>query len=263
MIIGQEHLKEPGRDRFGRPVVLGTARQRASTFAKVLDTPGGLPAWYGRQTALGLAGSPDLLAEVSTLKATDKTRLDQVVSAAMEKSDSFAGRRMGSALHSAADLIDQGESLDNLPESLVTGATVYKEAIRDLDPVASELFVYSERFDVAGSLDRLFVTPDEETIVGDLKTTTSPDSAKYNAVAWALQVAAYATGKPYCAEHGLMEWEDLGLEEPSLELATIIHYPQGQDYATRYDVDLGNALRAADIAVRVRSLRKYRFLTLS
>jgi hypothetical protein len=123
------------------------------------------------------------------------------------------------------------------------------------------LFVFSERFDVAGSLDRLFLTADGVPVIGDLKTSKDTSGARYNALAWAIQVAAYATGRPYCAERGLLDWADLDLPTPSLERGIILNVIRGAGACSRFTVDIAAGLHAADLAVRVRNARKYAFLT--
>ena len=252
-------LEPVDRDRWGRPKTsLGTLT-RASTVAKALDDQQGLMNWIARQTAIGLATSTDLIAEAATADPDDNKRLDKVAKAAQERAKSGAGASLGTAIHSAIEMVDRGESTDHLPPSIVADAKAATAVIAHagMEPLAAELFVTNQELSVGGSFDSL-VKGQSKAAILDFKTTApkSYDVAAYGGLAWAIQLALYAHSQPYCAERGQLRWADLDLPEPNWDVAMVCLITRGHAEAKLYTVDINAGWEFAKLAIAARNARK-------
>ena len=252
---------EPERDRWGRPLIDGVPFTRASTLAKALDDQSGLIGWKARQVAVGLARSPDLVALAATA-AGDRRRLDDVVERATDRAGAGAGRDLGTAIHQATELLDRGHDTAGLPAELLRDAIAYRDALQraGLTPAAAELFLVNRDLQAAGSADRILLDRDGRAIVGDLKTGSSEDPAyaiRYSALAWATQIATYATSVPFTAA-GEQTWESLGLPTPDASIGFVFYIPRGSGTCHLIEIDLDAGLAAAQLAVEVRRFRSSR-----
>ena len=252
----------PERDRWDRPVIDGQPHTRISTLAKTLSDQTSLIAWASRMTAVGLAQSDDLVAAVATTSATDRYALDKLVERAQERAQARRGATMGTALHSATQMADEGVSEALWPAGVRADVEAYRDACahHKLRPLACEVFVVCPELRAAGTLDRIMQGP-TRALVADLKTSGNPDSAKYEALAWAIQVATYAHGHPWHHDHGHMTWDQLGLPQPDLRRGLVIHITQGTAKVAMHSVDLTLGWQAAHLATQVRDMRKAKTLT--
>jgi len=250
------HIDIP-RDRWGRPTIDGRTYTRVSTLAKVLDDTRALLNWNARITAVGLAKSEDLIAAVATTDPDDKKALDRLVEQAKERAASSAKATIGTATHAATELLDRGDDLDGLPDKVKGDAQAYRAAItaHGLTPLAAEMFVVCDEVNAAGSFDRLLAGP-SRTLIGDIKTSGNPDTHKYAALAWAIQLATYAHSRPWIPGRGIVDWADLGLPEPDRERGLIIHIVQGTGQVRLHSVDLAAGWVAAKLADEVLAVRK-------
>jgi hypothetical protein len=248
---------EPPRDRWSRPVIDGRSYTRVSTLAKTLDDTRALLDWNARVTAVGLAKSEDLIAAVATTDPDDKKALNKIVEQAKERAASTAKATIGTATHAATEMIDRGEDLNGLPAAVKADAYAYREvcASHGLQPLAAELFVVCDEVNAAGSFDRLFQGP-SRVLIGDLKTSANPDTAKWAGLAWAIQLATYAHAKPWIPGRGIVEWADLGLPTPDTERGVVIHVMQGTGEARLHSIDLAAGWVAARLADEVLAMRK-------
>lgn len=249
---------EVPRDRYGRPLIAGTAHTRASTLAKTLDDTRALLDWNARQSVIGLCRSHDLIALAATTDPGDKVTLNRIVEQAKERAATTAAASIGTATHTATEILDRGESLDGLPETVKADAQAYRAKLRgySLLPLAAEMFVVCEELVVAGSFDRLLAGP-SRTLIGDIKTSGNPDTHKYAGLAWAIQLAVYAHAKPWTPERGIVEWSDLGLPVPDQHRGVVIHIVQGTARVRLHSVDLDAGWLAAKLAAEVRDMRKF------
>jgi hypothetical protein len=249
------------RDRWERPIIDGTPYARASTIANALDDQHNLINWAARMAVVGMATSPDLIAAAATTAADDKKALDQIADAARERAKSRAGATIGTAIHTATEMLDLGENISILPIEIRQAAHAYKALIEaaHLTPLAAECFVVNHELQTAGTFDRLLQGPNR-VVVGDVKTGGNPDAVKYSALSWAIQIAVYANAQPWHPEHGVVTWADLGLPEPSLTHGLVIHVVQDTADAHLYSIDLEAGYAAAKIARTVYDLRKVKGL---
>lgn len=247
----------PDRDRWDRPVIDGKTYTRVSTLARTLSDQTALIDWSARMTAVGLAQSEDLVAAVATTSPTDKWALDKLTRQAQERAQARRGATMGTALHAATHMADEGVSEALWPAGVRADVDAYQTILarHGLVPLAAELFVVCEELGAAGTLDRILQGPNR-VLVADLKTSGNPDSAKYEGLAWAVQVATYAHGTPWHQNYGHMSWESLGLPEPDLERGLVVHLIQGKAETSLYSVDLAVGWEAAHLAAQVRAMRK-------
>jgi len=245
------------RDRWGRPTIDGRTYTRVSTLAKVLDDTRALLDWNARQAVVGLARSHDLIALAATTDPSDKTTLNKIVAQAKERAASTAAASIGTATHTATELLDRGDSIDGLPEAIQRDAHAYREAVtaRGLHPLAAETFVVCDEVNAAGTFDRLYAGP-SRVLIGDIKTSGNPDTHKYAGLAWAIQLAVYAHAKPWLPGRGVVEWADLGLPEPDKERGVVIHVVQGTGEVRLHSVDLAAGWVAAKLADDVLAVRK-------
>lgn len=248
---------EVARDRWGRPLIDGKPHTRTSTLAKALDETANLMKWKARMTAIGLASAPDLIALVSTRDASDSSGLNELVERACERAGANRGADLGTAIHSATELVDYGEPTAHLPAPILNDALAYRRAIdaAGLEPLCGEVFCVNATFTSAGTFDRLVRDADGNVHILDVKTGGNPDAYKWSGLAWAMQTAVYATAKPYDPHKGVMEWSDIDMPEPQPVTGIIAHIVQGTGVCRLLKVDVQTGLRAAHLATQVRELR--------
>ena len=245
------------RDRWGRPVIDGTTYLRPSSLAKTLEDQNGLIAWKARMTALGLSRNPDLLALVATTDPSNSKALNGIVERAAERAGSTGGRDTGTAIHAATEAVDYGEDISHMPADLQADALAYRAARESLGltPLAAEVFVVNSYIGAAGTFDRLVIGDGLHPLVTDLKTGSKDDpeyAAKYNAVAWSIQLATYA----YATPHGF-PWSDIGGGAgPNLDVGIVWYIPRGLGKCYPIHLDLEAGWSLAQTAKAVYDARK-------
>jgi len=250
------------RDRWGRPTINGRTYTRVSTLAKVLDDTRALLDWNARQTAIGLARSEDLIAAVTTTSPDDKTTLNKIVNQAKERAATEAKATLGTAIHTATEMLDLGQPLDGIPDKVQVDAHAYQATCRmiGLTPLAAEMFITCDEVNAAGSFDRLMLGPGR-VLIADLKTSGNTDTHKYAALSWAIQLAVYAHGQPWHPDHGQQTWADLGLPTPDQDRGLIIHIVQGTGQVRLHSIDLRLGWQAAHTADEALEYRRWKNIT--
>lgn len=253
---------DPPRDQWDRPLIDGVAYTRASTLAKALDDQGALIQWSARMAITGLARSKDLIAATAATDVDDKQALNRLVDRAKDRAQSMAKADIGTAIHAVTVMLDRGLSVDGQPDGVLTSAHAYQQAMRvkNLKPLAAEVFVVCHELKAAGSFDRLLQGP-TRVLIGDLKTSANPNVVRYSALSWAVQLTVYAHGTPWLPDRGYVTWAQLGLPEPDKRRGLVIHVPQGTNMARLYSIDLEAGWQAAILATQVRDWRNRRDLT--
>ena len=251
---------DPPRDRWGRPKIDGVSYTRASTLAKALEDQSGLIKWAARMTALGMSRNPDLVALAATTPPDDKQALDDIAERAKERAGATTGRDTGTSIHAATEMLDCAEDVSHLPADLLRDARAYQAACEaeSLTPVLAETFVVNDRMGAAGSFDRLlWDDAGERYVIGDIKTGSSDDPQyvlRYQALAWAMQLAIYAGGRPW---HGVwQEWADLDVATPDQTRGVIFYIARGSGvcHPLWLDLDVGRA--GAQLAADVRAIKR-------
>jgi hypothetical protein len=250
------------RDGLGRPKIIPTdggpakGYQRISNFSKALDDGYGLPPWYGRMTALGVARNAALLAQASVLTKSkeDKPKLNALVESAMNIAGAYDNRELGTALHRLAETADLGGDLSGVLPALMPDLDAYMEATSQLKVLAVEQFVVVDEFKVAGTFDRLYQLPDGRVVVGDLKT--GHDAPKYP-LSIAVQCGLYANGSLYDPETA----NRIPLTGVSTDVALLVHLPAGTGTCDLYLLDIRGAMAAAQVAQGIAAWRKKKLAT--
>jgi hypothetical protein len=246
------------RDQYDRPLINGKPYTRVSTLAKTLDDTSNLQKWSNRMTALGVAQHPTLAADLADKTPDDKRTVDLLVEQAKQHVDAHKGARKGTSIHYITELLDYGEPVDDVDGEDLADARAYHAAVRalNMEPVAAECFVANTHVRAAGTFDRL-VKHDAGYVVTDIKTGNSADpkyAAKYNSLAWSMQLATYANAQPW--SDGFLRWEDWGFTTPYTKLGVVWYIPRGSGVCHPITVDLEAGWAAAKLAAQVLQIRR-------
>lgn len=258
--LAQAAEPEPERDRWGRYLIVDpdtgkkVARQRVTTFAKILADTYNLERWSQRMTAKGLANRADLLAQVAAASIEDKDTLNRIVEEAKEAAGSSVGRNLGSALHSFTERIDRGEPNVVAPAPLDLDLDAYRQAMTAAGvkaiPGLIERVVVVPAVEVAGTFDRI-LTCDQWALprIGDVKSAQE----MYGWLEVAIQLACYAHATSI---YDLRDQTHQPMPEVDQEVAVVMHLPAGKGTCTLYEVDITAGWEMAQIAAEVRDARK-------
>lgn len=161
------------RDRWGRPLVAqpdGTRKPytRCTTLVGAAEDMFNVNRWERRMVALGLADRKDLLLAVAAHRE-DKTRLNKLCEEAKGAARGSAAATTGTAIHALTELVDSGRPLPTLPDDVTRSLDAYTEATADLKAIAIEQHLVNDRYQVAGTADRI-VSYHGHRVVMDLKT---------------------------------------------------------------------------------------------
>lgn len=248
----------------GQPKIGPRYYTRVSSLAKYLDDQGNLIHWMGKMAARGIALSPDLQALAATTDMGDRDKWRDIVDRAKDRAGGNSGADLGTGIHSATEMLDLGQSLEDLPADLRADAEAYGAALdkQGLTPLAGEMFVVNEAVKSAGSFDRLVACQDGPPAILDVKTINADKDAeyacRYNGVAWSIQIATYAHARPYDGIFGASEWSDYDLPAPGLERGWVAVIRRGAGTCDLVEVDLTAGWRMAQLAASVRDARKAR-----
>lgn len=246
------------RDRWGRPLIqpiqpLGAKKvgyTRATTIAKTLDDGEGLTKWKQRQTALGIAARPDLLAAVASTSTDDKTTLSRIVDQAMEAAGSSAAATTGTAIHAFTERHDRGLDLGHVPDDIAPDVQAYIDVMASsgLKVLEVEKFLVNHPNKIAGTTDRI-VELDGKRYIADVKTSQSIDFH----LAFAMQLSIYAHSQPYDLDTDTTGVWD---QAPETNAGLIIHVPSHAGTASIHWIDLKAGWAAVQLALKVREWRK-------
>jgi len=256
----QRIISEPvPRDGWGRPKIDGTAYTRASTLASTFDDGYNLGRWKARMTALGISRSPELIGLAATATEDDWALLNDVAERAMDRAGGSRGRDIGTTVHSVSEMLDYGESTAGISQEILADGKAYQRCCQELGltPVLAEQFVVNKTLKAAGTFDRL-LTDGDEYFIADLKTgganKTAENAAKWSGLAWSIQTATYAWGRPW-ANGSYRKWDELGVRTPSKERALILFIPRGSGICFPIWIDIVVGRQAARLASKVRAIK--------
>lgn len=248
------HNAEIPRDRWGRPMVLEPtggkrakriAYRRVTTFVGVTDDMTGLMKWHGRQVALGMGQRPDLVLAAAAANPADKKVLGDIADKAKEAAMSSAAADIGTALHAFTERIDRGETLGHVPAEYRADLDAYRRATENIEWRGIETFRVYDKWQVAGTADRIGLFPHCERLrIADIKT----GNIEYSIGKIAMQLAMYARSVPY----------DIGTDKRGtdpgdidLNRGVIIHLPAGQGRCELIEVDIAAGWGACLIARQI------------
>lgn len=248
------------RDRYGRPMVTppdGGAAQPYSRFSShgaCLEDRFGLERWKIRTAGKGLATRADLFAQMAATPAEDTQRLDALMEQALEAGGGSVGANLGTALHEFAQHVDNGAiTTAEIPAPWAADIAAYRDTLAaaglTVEPGLVEVSLVHDGLRLAGTADRFLRRPDGRLVCADLKTGKAIGP---NPLAYAVQLAAYATAQGYDIPTGRRY--DLGDVDHTVGL--LIHVPAGRGECHLVEVDLVAALEAAHVATIVKQWQK-------
>ena len=256
---------EPGRDRWGRPLVempdgRVEACKRASSISGFLDDKSGLIPWGQTNALRGIVLQPHLRAALSAIKPDDDKGLKALAKRSAEAGKSSEGADLGTAIHAACEDIALGRDTSGYPSDILADAQAALDALDEAgyEVLATESFVASPELAVAGTFDLLLRSPNGTVMIGDFKSYGAGkkyDVASYSALAWAVQLGVYANSTPYCSEAGWQDWQDFG-GVPSRTGAVVVHIERGSAKAALYGVDISKGYKYAVLALEIADARK-------
>lgn len=244
---------------------------RVSTLAKALSDGNALADWKCAQTAVGVAGRPDLQA-LALASRDDKRALRDVVQSAMSAAGADSAANRGTAIHAATEAVDAGQNIDALPADVRADVAAYRETLTNagVQVCAAERFVVCDDLEAAGTFNRLLQVPGLGLVIADVKT--GAQAPRY-ALETAMQVAVYARGALYDDDEMERDrWGRPRIHPPSAsdarrgarlanlgvrqDVGLLIHLPQGEARCELHTLDLEQGWIAASLAYDVRATRK-------
>lgn len=249
------------RDHYGRPLVMPPGRnrkkrvpyRRVTTFVGALEDTYNLMAWKQRQVAYGMGQRKDLVLAAAAAKPDDRNKLNDIAAQATEYAQASASATTGTALHALTESIDLDQPLGFIPTEYQPDLDAYQKTVAAIRFTAVETFRVYDRWQVAGTADRIGRDPRGRLRVYDIKTGSIDYPHKM-----AMQLAMYARSLPYD-----VETDTRGDPEDGLDLNTgiIIHLPAGQGRCDLYEVDILKGWGACLIAKQVWDWRATKGLT--
>ncbi len=247
----------------GQPKIEGKYFTRASSLAKVLEDQGGLINWKAKMAAKGIADSDQLRALAATTPIDDY-RWRDIVERACEQAGASNAADLGTSIHAATEAWDLTDERPDAPKEILADAEAYRQVCKQhgLKPLAAEVFVANDALKTAGSFDRLVEGPDGIARILDIKTIgkkkDAEQASKWTGLSWSVQIATYATAKPYDGEDGYLEWEQIGLRQPASKglNAYVAAIPRGSGKCFLIDIDLTKGYELAELAVEVKQARR-------
>ena len=258
------------RDQWGRPLIAPldggkpVGYHRASSFGKLLDDTYHLDLWVQRQTAYGMALTPELVTRALAVGSPDEVKLtserqykqrraalDVIVEQAQEAAGSNVKSALGTAIHGATELVDKGESLDGLDPLLRERAEAYWRFCRSeaIEITSIETFGVDDVHRVAGTWDRTGWWRASHRVI-DVKTGSSMDFA---GIVYAVQLAEYA----HMQEYDLATGERTPHDGIDLAEALIVHVPREMGAPVEaFTVDIEVGWRHAILVDAVTRARK-------
>lgn len=251
------------RDRWGRPLIdpPGGGKPkpytRVSTLSKTLDDKTALSKWMCRQTAIGLAQRPDLVALVAS-DPDSKRQVGDAVEQAMVAAKSDAAANRGTTIHSFTEQIDRGTFDPTFVDAeMLADLRAYRDTMAPIKIDAIETFVVQDQIEAAGTFDRIVTLPDGRTMVADIKTGQYEPKFPHSATT---QIAVYSRGTEYApgarAEQSLAERYNIDQQH-----GLLIHLPAGSAKCDLYLLDLEVGWALATVAHRVRAMQKAKPIT--
>jgi hypothetical protein len=246
-----------------------TGWTRASTVAKTLEDTYMLEKWAQRQILIGLQRSIALSANLeqlisehladggdpATLAKDLRSPLNGIADTAQDVAESGRWAEFGTAVHAWTEWVDIGYgTIWDAPEVVrpwvIAHRRVVTEAGLRADPYWTERIVIVPSLGIAGTLDRLFWTADNDLVLGDVKTSRTMD---YSWLYFAVQLAIYHSAKYVLSLDG-MAWEPMPALDP--DLALVSHLPrEDAEAASVVPISMAYGREALAVSMLVRSLR--------
>jgi hypothetical protein len=237
------------RDRYGRPMIQQpgntkrVAYRRTTTFVSCLEDTYNLQNWKMRRVAYGMGQRKDLVLAAAASDPDDKRKLNEIAENALEAAESSAAATTGTALHALTERIDRGQALGVIPAEYEADIAAYQAATQNIEWLGIESFRVYDRWQVAGTADRIGKDQHGRIRIYDIKTGSIDYPHKM-----AMQLAMYARSLPYD-----IATDKRGNPEDALDLnrGVIIHLPAGQGRCDLHEIDIASGWGACLIAHQV------------
>jgi hypothetical protein len=231
-----------------------TPYTRFSSHGSCLEDRFGLERWKIRTAGKGLSSRADLFAQMAATPADDTKRLDALMDQALEAGGGGYGAGLGTALHEFAENVDNGlMTIADIPSPWDADIAAYQRTLLEagltIEPGLVEVTLVHDGLMLAGTADRFLRRADGRLVCADLKTGKAIGP---NPLAYAVQLAAYATSQGYEIETG--KRYDIGDVDHAVGL--LIHVPAGRGECHLIEVDLTLGLEAAHLATVVKQWQK-------
>lgn len=231
--------------------------QRVTNFVKMTDDTYHLELWKQRNVAKGVAAlavtRPGFIEDLAQrdVKA-DKDRLNGIVTRALDVAEAYRMANEGTLLHKATETADHaGGDLDGVEVQYRDKVRLYLDALAvnglTVVPGMIERLTVSDRYEVAGTFDRIYRLSDGSNVIGDLKTG---DSLDLSFPSIAAQLDCYRDG---INRDGVWDGQryDQSVQVRD-DFGIVVHLPSTRDEVTVYAVDLGLGaqINAANLTVK-------------
>lgn len=208
---------------------------RASTIAKEIEDTRLLEAWQRRQMLIGLSRSTALAATLdqTVMEARDQSEPEDFLRASLnslaEDCQLAAGTEMaaefGTCVHAWTEAVDIGlVHPSRVPRIVRPWVEHYLERMAAAGLIAlpeyRERIVLNSRFRVAGTLDAIYLCPDGQLRLGDVKTSRTMD---YSWLYFCTQLAIYL-GADYMLSRDGSRWEEM--PQLDADVALVAHIPR-------------------------------------
>jgi hypothetical protein len=254
-----------GWNRYLLPDEDGIVRKgwtQPSTVANTLGVSYGLNKWSMERVAWGMAQRPDLLAKAAALAEADsddsRRILKEVVDAALIVGKADEGANLGTALHSALQRVDQGESIDNIHPFFHADIRAYLEELAKhgikMLPQYVERVVKNDLYRIGGKIDNIAQLHDGRYAIVDKKRKNDPKAHPHSIVT---QLA------PYVHADRLMNYETGQYEElPPLckDFALIVWFEPGTGKCEILEADMVRGWWSVRLAMETREWRNAKHL---
>jgi hypothetical protein len=252
------------RDRWGRPLIVpasgGKAKPytRASSAARTIEDTFNIQTWDGRNIGYGMAIDPSLVARLLAIGGSphqwtqeQKNLVNAIIDDAKAAAQAQRSADIGTAVHRMVERINLGEDVDGGPYQADLDA--YRAAIDAMgwviDPRYVECRMVCDELEMAGTCDLIVSEERHGSFIADLKTGST---VEYAVLGHAAQLAAYARGDLYDVTDDSRE----KITDLRTDIGYIIHLPAGVGRCDVYELDLTCGYTAAQLANRVRAVRK-------
>lgn len=232
---------------------------RVSNLIKKAEDTYHLERWSERNVVAGLVAEPDLYDRAQGLDVKgDKSDLNQIVTEAKEAAGANKASDEGTRLHKSAEIADFADgSLGGVPKNHHTKIALYLGALRDYGltvlPGMIERFTVSERYNVAGTFDRICAWQSYGNVIVDLKTGDSLDLSFPSISA---QLECYQDGVNQGGVFDGQRYDNRG--RVRTDVALVIHLPSTRDEVNVYRINLAKGreiLSACEHLIQVRKIK--------
>ena len=242
-----------------KPTKMGRFYTRTTTFVDAIDDKKMLYDWKARNTLLGIAKDDSIIQAVREVEDPDSSEGRQALNRLSERAqktvDADMGAKQGDALHKITEDHHTKGDPGFVPPFLEPAFEAYLKLMEGFEVVECETFVVIDDYGVAGTFDRLMLTPDGKLVIGDLKS----GRVDFGLAKMGRQVAGYSRGKRYCPftfKRTPLEFNGMTVDQ---ELGYIIHVPiekKAGEQAQMIPMDLNAGWAEWPLCQQIREARK-------